>query len=194
MRIHKGQKVELFLQISNVVGITGETPTIEIQRDSDDKWLKADLTWQVAVQTINLAELDSTDLPGYYNYEWTNDGYDEYRVHYFNGNGNGYGTEQMESYIVDENVEVKSITIANAGGNAITLENAAGEDILEQIWSAVAGRMQLENSTPATATQIEQQLYEYDNSTPSVKLDIKKPDGSGNTTQLDAAAMAGRNV
>lgn len=98
--VTEGDTLEFFYQITSGegYGVIDQTPTLRVQRVSDGYWLKDDDTWNASLQTINLVEQSSTDLPGYYNYEWNIDEKNRYRAHYFNTNVDGYGGEFVEVY------------------------------------------------------------------------------------------------
>ena len=135
IKINNGETVELFVQISNAgAGVTGETPTVEIQRQSDDNWYTG-AAWQAGIATINLVEQDSTNLPGYYNYEWTNDGADTYRIHYVNTGT--YALEQMEVYAATvQDANVTQIDAQDTDGNNATL-NLKQLNIVNNAGSAI---------------------------------------------------------
>jgi hypothetical protein len=66
-------------------GLTGQTPTISIQRRSDSKWWDGS-AWQNAKQAITMTQTDAVNLPGDYSYAFNQasagGGTEEYLVRY----------------------------------------------------------------------------------------------------------------
>ena len=87
-----------FLSIlNNKVGVTGESPTISLQRKSDSKyWDNSTSAWVTSVTNNSMTEYDSTNEPGLYRYYSVSDitsSEDTIVVHYKNS-----GTYALDEY------------------------------------------------------------------------------------------------
>jgi hypothetical protein len=73
-RFTRADTARLYLEIvASGVGQTAETPSVSIQRVSDDLWLDdAESEWVPTRQDIDLVELDVANLPGIYYYDFDN--------------------------------------------------------------------------------------------------------------------------
>lgn len=87
------QNLLLEILLSGVGGVTGETPNVEIQRESDGEYWDG-AAWQAGVQVNAMAEYDSTDEPGLYNFSFAFPaGNNTYIVHFTNT-----GTYALDEY------------------------------------------------------------------------------------------------
>lgn len=77
-RIQNGdtERIELLLLNSSNVEVTGATATIKIRRISDDKYWNGS-GFQVSSTTIGMTELDSSEDPGIYYYDFNTSGLDD---------------------------------------------------------------------------------------------------------------------
>jgi len=67
-RHSRGDTVRLYFDlVANGAGVTGQAPTIAIQRTADGKWFQSsDSTWQTTVVENGMIPLDTVNLPGRY--------------------------------------------------------------------------------------------------------------------------------
>lgn len=94
-----------FLLIVGNVGITGQTVTLNIRRNSDTapkKWWDGN-SWETTKTALSMTEFDSTNCKGLYTYEWTPDGAGSYTLTYTVSGT--YATDISETVLVDYDVD-----------------------------------------------------------------------------------------
>jgi hypothetical protein len=105
-----GDALTLYFEIfRNNVGQTGETPTVAIQKKSNDEWLNDTLDgWQAEYNDIALSEASSADLPGIYNINISHiDATAETYNCYFKNTGDNAGSD-FEAHVFTGAVYVPS--------------------------------------------------------------------------------------
>lgn len=78
-RIQQGEteRVKVYAVDSSAAGVTGATLTCTIRRDSDGYfWNSTTNNWQSGATTFSLTETDSTNLAGWYHYDFSPSGTD----------------------------------------------------------------------------------------------------------------------
>ncbi len=63
-------------------GVTGLTVTCHIKRTSDGQWLQDGGGWGASIDTLDMSEVDSTNLPGLYGFTIGSDDQDAENGHY----------------------------------------------------------------------------------------------------------------
>lgn len=117
---------------SSNVGITGESPTISLQRKSDSKyWDNGTSDWVVAVTNNSMTEYDSTNEPGIYRYYSSADitsSEDTIVVHY-----NNTGTYALNAYDILYVRKDFATNIATSYGNPLASTPSADSTSLQDM-------------------------------------------------------------
>lgn len=124
-----GSSIPLDLLITGVYGgVTGQTPTVLLQRKSDGTYWNGSNGFTSTPTNVNLAEVDSVHQPGLYRTTFSNQGgdttQDTYVAYYTNSNPTYPGNAVDEFMFTNQQATVNNLAIAQAVASKILVNPA----------------------------------------------------------------------